>query len=173
MSSQPRDIWIMGYGNPGRGDDGLGPALAESLERMELPGVTVDSDYQLTVEDAAEASKHEIVLFADADATGPEPFSIKLVSAEHKGVGFSSHGVDAEGVLAIARDVFGAEPTAYLIGIRGYAFDEFCTELSDAAKANLDAAVSHVQSAILNGEFKSNNLQADKVGKELCKTANT
>ena len=32
---------LLGYGNPGRLDDGLGPALAAQVERLALPGVTV------------------------------------------------------------------------------------------------------------------------------------
>jgi DNA-binding response OmpR family regulator len=44
-------VLVIGYGNPGRLDDGLGPALAETLQRLDLPGVTVDADYQLTAED--------------------------------------------------------------------------------------------------------------------------
>lgn len=43
-------ILLIGYGNPGRGDDGLGPALAAAIEAMELPGVTVEADYQLMVD---------------------------------------------------------------------------------------------------------------------------
>jgi len=82
MSQQIDDIWLVGFGNPGRCDDGLGPALAEATERLSLPGVTVESDYQLTVEDAAEAAKHEIVLFADATAIGPAPFWIKRIEPD-------------------------------------------------------------------------------------------
>ena len=34
---------IIGYGNPGRRDDGLGPALAEIMEAKRLRGVAVDA----------------------------------------------------------------------------------------------------------------------------------
>ena len=49
-------ILVIGYGNPGRLDDGLGPAVASAMEEFNLPGVSVDSNYQLTVEDAASAA---------------------------------------------------------------------------------------------------------------------
>ena len=49
----PRKVLLIGYGNPGRLDDGLGPALAAAVEKLAIPGVTVDADYQLNVEDAA------------------------------------------------------------------------------------------------------------------------
>ena len=35
---------LIGYGNAGRGDDGLGPAFAERIEAAGLPGVDVDID---------------------------------------------------------------------------------------------------------------------------------
>ena len=54
---------------PNRGqrlDDGLGPALADALEKLDLPGVSVDADYQLMIEDAAEVAEHDFAIFADA-----------------------------------------------------------------------------------------------------------
>ena len=38
-------ILIVGYGNPGRQDDGLGAGFVEAVEQKHLEGVTVDSDY--------------------------------------------------------------------------------------------------------------------------------
>ena len=49
MSEPTRRILVIGYGNPGRRDDGLGPALAARLEALALPGVTVESDFQLAI----------------------------------------------------------------------------------------------------------------------------
>ena len=67
-------VLVIGYGNPGRLDDGLGPALAAAIESAAPAGVTVDADYQLTVEDAAAVAEHDVVVFADAAVDGPEPF---------------------------------------------------------------------------------------------------
>ena len=50
---------VLGFGNPGRLDDGLGPAVVEALRAYELPGVTMDADYQLRVEDAAEIAGYD------------------------------------------------------------------------------------------------------------------
>ena len=43
-------ILLLGYGNPGRLDDGLGAAFCGEIEKMDLPGVNIEADYQLTVE---------------------------------------------------------------------------------------------------------------------------
>ncbi|MFH1533268.1 MAG: hydrogenase maturation protease [Pseudomonadota bacterium] len=133
-------ILVIGYGNPGRLDDGLGPALAARLEVMALPGVTVDSDYQLTVEDAAAVAQHDVVIFADAHVSCAPPFA--LTRLEPGGaMSFSTHHVEPGAVLALAKDLFGETPDAFALGIRGYEFNDFGERLSDAARRNLDAAL--------------------------------
>ena len=60
-------VLFIGYGNPGRLDDGLGPAIASEIEKLEIKDIKCDSDYQLSVEDAVDINQHDIVIFADAD----------------------------------------------------------------------------------------------------------
>ena len=136
-------VLLIGYGNPGRQDDGLGPALAEAVERLRIPDVTVEADYQLTVEDAAAAAAHRYVVFADASVGGREPFYFRAVQpAEH--TSFSTHSVEPEAVLALARDLFQADATGYALGIRGYRFGEFGETLSDKGRENLAAALRFI-----------------------------
>jgi hydrogenase maturation protease len=145
-------VLLFGIGNPGRFDDGLGPALAEAVEALGIPGVDVDADYQLTVEDAAAVAEHRVVVFADADAgEGPEPFSFRPL-APQAGVGFSSHGIEPEGVLALAATLFGGRPEAYLLGIRGHEFGqrgegriELGEGLTAGARENLAAALAFLE----------------------------
>ncbi len=58
MSNQPPRILVLGYGNPGRCDNGLGPALAARLETLHPPGVTAGSDCQLCVKHAEQVSHY-------------------------------------------------------------------------------------------------------------------
>ncbi|NQT88497.1 hydrogenase maturation protease [bacterium] len=155
MNEVAARVLLIGFGNPGRLDDGLGPALAEAIQQRNLPGATVEADYQLTVEDAADVAKYDIVLFADADVGGPEPFWMKRIEGGPDAtLGFSSHSVEPKAVLAMARELFGAQPEAYLLGIRGYEFNEFGERLSPQARANLAEAVAHVVSCITRGDFQ-------------------
>lgn len=142
-----RRTLVLGWGNPGRRDDGLGPALAGAVAAMALPGVTAESGYQLQIEDAAEVARHERVLFVDADRAGEAPFRIRRVEPTAITPGFTSHSLAPGQLLALARDLFGAEPEAWLIGIRGYDFDEFGEGLSGRASANLVAATGFVRDA--------------------------
>jgi hydrogenase maturation protease len=143
---EPR-VLVIGYGNPGRLDDGLGPALAAAIEAAALPGVTVDADYQLSVEDALEVAQHDIVVLADADVSGPEPFSLRRLEPT-PGVGFSSHSVTPGALLFLARDRFHARCEAWVLGIRGYEFDGYGEGLSPRAAANLAVAVDALRGMI-------------------------
>lgn len=134
-----RQVMVIGYGNPGRLDDGLGPALAARLAARGVAGVTIDSDYQLSIEHAAAAAEHDVLIFVDAALNGPEPFSFSRL-APGSPASFTTHSVSPGGVLALAGELFGGALEAYVLGIRGYAFDEFGQRLSEQAERNLAAA---------------------------------
>jgi hydrogenase maturation protease len=147
-------LLVLGYGNPGRLDDGLGVALAEALECEGLDGVTVEADYQLTVEDAEAVARHDAVVFVDACVDGPAPFTFRAVEPEAEmSVGFSSHHLEPPAVLALARDLFGAVVPAYTLGIRGYAFDAFGEGLSAGARGNLAAAADFLLPVLRERRF--------------------
>jgi len=153
MTAEAGDVLVIGYGNPGRMDDGLGPALVEALEKLDIAGVDLDADYQLIVEDAAAVAAHKVVVFADAAETGPEPFYLRPV--EPKGeLGFSSHGCQPEAVMALARELFRADTKGYILGIRGYEFNEFREALSHGAKANLAAATEFLVKVLRGRDFE-------------------
>jgi len=92
---------LRSFGNPARGDDGLGPALAAAIEELGIPHIEVDANYQLTVEDAAEIAGYDAVVFADAATQGPTPFwfsrvddtAIKRVGDLVGSIGWTSHSV--------------------------------------------------------------------------------
>lgn len=145
---------VLGWGNPGRGDDGLGPALAELLGERLGDAADVGSDYQLQVEDAAECAEHRRVIFVDADRTGPAPFSCRPLAPTSSSLGFSSHSVSPGGLLAITRELFGKEPEAWVVGVRGYEFDRFHEGLSRRARANLAAAAEYLSAALRGGRLE-------------------
>jgi hydrogenase maturation protease len=155
-------VLLIGYGNPGRRDDGLGPALAAAVEALGIPGVAVESDYQLTVEDAAAVATHRYVVFADAAMRGPEPFAFTALRPEGE-MGFSSHSLEPGAVLALARDLFRAETRGFLLGIRGHRFHAFGEGLSDRARENLAAALRFIVPVLREPRF----LAAVSAGKRI------
>ena len=147
-----RTVLLIGYGNPGRLDDGLGPACAERLTGLNLPGLTIDSDYQLTVEDAAEVAKYDIVVFADASVSAADPFDFVPVRPSNE-PGFSTHSVEPEAVLAMAREMFDGKTLGFALAIRGHEFNEFGEKLSEQATSNLAEAVSFIEGVIRKDTF--------------------
>ncbi len=153
MTEGMHRVLVIGYGNPGRLDDGLGPALARAVEQMDIAGVSVDSDYQLTVEDASSVSEHDVVIFADASVNGAEPYFFERVLPDDE-FSFSSHSVEPGSVLTLAGKLFGKRPDGYALGIRGYEYNEFGERLSEKAESNLKEAITFIEKLLRSGEFE-------------------
>ena len=148
-AAAPR-ILVLGYGNPGRQDDGLGPALAEAVEELNMAHVDVDVDYQLNIEDGSTISAYDIVVFADASTSVKESYDMVPVKASEQ-ITFTSHTVSPESILAICEDHFGAQPETWVMAIRGYEF-EFREGLTTRAKENLGKAMTHLRARIQQWE---------------------
>ncbi len=152
MTDAGERVLLIGYGNPGRRDDGLGPVLAEAVSRLGIDGVTVDVDYQLNVEDAAAVAEHDVVIFADADTTSEEPFYFARLEPAAD-MSFSTHSVRPEAVLGLALRLFGSAARGYVLGIRGYEFNTFGEDLSPRARQNLDEAAAFVEDVLRRRAF--------------------
>lgn len=133
-------ILILGIGNPGRGDDGLGPAAAAAIARMALPSVTTSDPYQLAIEDAADIAEHDVIWFVDATMSGIDPYTVDEIHPATE-IGFTSHVLSPHTVLGIARDYFSRTPRAFLLAIRGYNF-AFSEALTPQAAENLADALA-------------------------------
>jgi hydrogenase maturation protease len=146
QNRKPLRILVIGYGNPGRTDDGLGPAVAARISELELANVSVDDPYQLSIEDSLEIAAHDLVWFVDSAKSGAEPFDDRPLQPASQ-IAFDSHHLTPETLLAITAGCCGAAPEARLIGVRGYEFG-LGEALSPGAAANLEQAV-----AFLRGEI--------------------
>lgn len=131
-------ILVIGIGNPGRGDDALGPLLIEALQDAQLPGVELLTDFQLQVEFALDLQGRSQVIFADASVAAPAPFTFTATVAE-RDASYSSHALSPGAVLHACRHIFGEPPPAWTLAIRGYRFG-LGQALSPDAAANLAAA---------------------------------
>lgn len=143
-------ILVIGYGNPGRLDDGLGPALAKAVEDWNLPQVHVDISYQLSVEDSHAASVHDFVIFVDAAVSGTDEFHFRELSPEVS-MSHTSHHLDPASVLGLAHALFNSNCRGYELGIRGYAFNDFGEKLSVGAGENLQAALAFLKPLLNDG----------------------
>jgi hydrogenase maturation protease len=152
MAPDKKNILLICYGNPLREDDGLGPAVARAVEKLNISGVTIEEDFQPNVEDAAAIAEHETVVFVDASLNGKEPFSFTRLEPKIK-ESFSSHSVEPASLFGLAKELFHASTQAYVLGIRGYSFDMFQEGLTDRALKNMNEALDFLVPALRSGTF--------------------
>ena len=114
---------VIGYGNPSRGVDALAPLLLEALrahtERGAWSGEDVEllTDFQLQVEHVLYLEGRRRVVFVDAAARGPEPFSFDLIAAAADPAPMT-HAMSPATLLAVYRSHFGsAAPESRLLAI--------------------------------------------------------
>ena len=136
---------MIGYGNPGRQDDGLGPAFIDTFEPTNPANLVLQSNYQLTVEDALELSKFEQVIFIDASLDNHEPFYLEEIT-ETNNTGFGSHSLSPQGLIQLTNTLYQHFPKAYILAIKGYEFDQFEEKLSELANSNLQQAIRYLTS---------------------------
>jgi hydrogenase maturation protease len=130
---------VLAVGNPSRGDDAIGPELAERLEAAAPPGVEVICEFQLQVENALDLEGRELVVFVDAGMDTLAPFDTREARPDAD-FAHTSHAISPESVLATYVRVRGeAPPRAVILCVRGESF-ELGEPLSPAAARNVEAA---------------------------------
>lgn len=133
-------LLVLGFGNPGRADDGLGPALADAVAALALPLVHAESSYQLQVEDSLEVLLADIVIFADASVVQDAPFHFARVRPDAS-ASFATHAISPAALMGIVGGLRGETPDAYLLTVRGSDFNRFHEGLSTTAQRDLAAAL--------------------------------
>lgn len=137
-------LLLFGYGNPGRGDDALGPLLIERINHLKLADVTCLVDMQLLIEHAIDLAGFDQILFVDADISCGEPFEFSAVHAK-KDNSYTNHTLTPAALLFIYLQIYQqVAPPAFLLRIRGYYF-ELGDPLSARASENLEAAIKQIQ----------------------------
>jgi hydrogenase maturation protease len=144
-------IYIYGFGNPGRQDDGLGPAIIDRLEQDNITGIITDSNYQLNIEDAHNISGSDIVIFVDASIDAEEPFTFKKIEPANE-ITFTTHSMSPESVLALSKEIYDKDIEAYVLAIRGYEW-EFDKEFSSKAIRNFNEAYAFLIDKVKDNTF--------------------
>ena len=104
---------VIGYGNTLRSDDGAGPKVAEEVAGLNLPGVRTLSCALLSPELAEPVSQADRVVFVDAATNTCKVELQPLAPASSSQL--MAHAAEPATVLALARDVFGHAPQAWLL----------------------------------------------------------
>jgi hydrogenase maturation protease len=143
---------ILACGNSLRGDDAVALHVARELRSgLCEPETVVHASTQWTPEQAESISEAEVVIFVDASAVLPTgEVRSKRVSPRPEDPASISHSCSPEGLLALAKQLYGVVPSsAFLVTIGAQSF-EFSEELSDAVKLAIPEALAQIK-AILSG----------------------
>jgi len=107
---------VIGYGNPLRGDDAVGPRVAAVVARWRLPSVRVLIVHQLTPELAADLGEASRAIFIDAAPAADLPVAdLRPLAAqpptEHPSP--LGHAASPEELLALTRALYGHAPESW------------------------------------------------------------
>ncbi|WP_428609827.1 hydrogenase maturation protease [Sedimenticola sp.] len=143
-------VAVIGYGNPSRGDDAIGPCLLDLLTeyREDLQQhYEAITDFQLQIEHVTDLQQRELLLFVDASVSAPAPFGFSRLTPQ-RDHSYSSHSLSPATLLSVYTEVYKVTPPpAYLLAIPGYRF-ELGTPLSHQAAGHLEQAVDFVRALL-------------------------
>ena len=120
------DILVLGYGNPLRGDDALGPAAAERLARRFAtePRVTVQTVHQLTLDLAETLVNFKLVILIDARHAEPEgEIFIQQIQPSQRLPQPFSHYLSPDELLGVCQALYGTPPKTILFGMNASQFE--------------------------------------------------
>jgi hydrogenase maturation protease len=147
-TNQPAGFLVIGYGNTLRGDDGVGPRVAEAVAAMNLPGVRTLVCQMLTPELADQISQARVVIFVDAAVDAPREVQLRKLEPNDSSQ-LMAHAADPRTMLALARDVYGRAPQAWWLTIPAMKLD-FTEDLSPETQRGFKEAVEKIKT-LLNG----------------------
>jgi hydrogenase maturation protease len=154
MKDYETNILIIGIGNSGRSDDGLGWAFLDALQGKFSGEFDLEYRYQLQIEDAELISRYDIVYFVDAHLEQfPEGYKLESCLQENSG-SFSTHQLDPGTVLFLCKSIYKRLPETYTLGISGNRF-ELNIGLSSKAELNLSNALNYFENNIIRQTIKN------------------
>lgn len=149
-------VLVIGYGNPLRGDDGVGWHAAQQCAAALPPSlVNVMACHQLTPELAEPVSQAGLVIFLDADVQGPPgQLSCRSIAAQPSEAGVFSHHLTPQALLACAQALYGGSPAAMVLSISGafFGYSECLSPVVSAALPELMQYVRALVAAVERGE---------------------
>lgn len=144
------EVLVIGYGNPLRGDDGVGCVIAEELaRRISDPEskVQVVACHQLNPELAEPIAETRAVIFIDASLElKPGEVRVSAVAADRFSPAFA-HSMKPSALLATASELFGQAPPAKSVGIGVASMDAGMT-LTPQVRSAVSKAVAAVEREI-------------------------
>jgi hydrogenase maturation protease len=143
MSTDRREMLVIGVGNRDRGDDAAGPIVCDRLRAADLPGVEVLVVEGSVVDLPLHWGPEDRVVIVDAAAPDGRPGRIREVDALAGRLlapgTVSTHTVDVGAAIELARALGQLPAELSVVGIEGASF-----EFGDGLGPAVDRAVEQV-----------------------------
>jgi hydrogenase maturation protease len=143
-------VLVIGYGNPLRSDDGVGPAVAMRLAGdPRLAGAEIRAEHQLTPELALDASRASLLILVDAGTKeAPGEVSVRRLEPDAAGSGTAwTHHLDPASLVGLALELWHAAPPVVIVSI-GPASLEVGEGLTEAVAAAVPRAVDRIAAVV-------------------------
>ena len=136
-------VLLIGYGNPSRGDDGVGHYVAKEIRERAVRNISTLTLCQLGPELAETVKDYDLVVFVDAQVSqSAEGLSVVPVEAAYRPSAFT-HVMSPASLLALTKALYQKEPQAFIVAVPGYDFD-FGTGLCDETTKWAEAAIERI-----------------------------
>ena len=150
------EILLIGYGNPLRGDDGVGWRVVEEIanRQEDTPHSALRTPHSIAVhqllpELAEPISEADLVIFVDASVEGePGAIAVRVIEPEPPQIGAFTHHFDPAGLLGYAREVYGRFPRAYLVTVTAVSLG-YEETLSPTIEAALPELLRQIQALMM------------------------
>jgi hydrogenase maturation protease len=160
LSATEGPLLLIGFGNELRGDDGAGCRVARRLRaclrrRLGRSAVVLVVP-QLLPELAEPIGRARLVIFVDASCRlSPGQVQRKVLRADTGAGSSMAHHQSAQGLLGMARALYGRAPSAWLYAIGGGSFG-YQTDLSAPASRAVGRVVREIAARTCRASRRSN-----------------
>ncbi|HXZ69271.1 MAG TPA: hydrogenase maturation protease [Streptosporangiaceae bacterium] len=152
--NQPAAVLVLGVGRPDRGDDAVGPAVAERAMELVPPGVTVVQRVEPAelIDTWAGAG---LVVVTDAVRSGQPPGTVHVLHACHgplpvrTGAG-GTHGLGLAEVIELGRALRRLPPELVVVGVEAQQFG-LGEPMSPQVRACVELAAKAVAEVVRTG----------------------
>jgi hydrogenase maturation protease len=154
------DSWIIGYGNPQRRDDGIGPNIVKRLQ----PLLGHRSDVHLLVlhqlePDVIDSLKNaHAILFVDASVEKlAEGRRWDVIQPEIKSLPCLIHQVTPPFILGLLQCLYGRNPSAWMVSVEGNDFN-FGSGLSSGAQKRSEQVIGEIAEFVLTAAMEKDTI---------------
>lgn len=156
----PFEYWIVGYGNPDRRDDGIGPYIVNRLEpvfqhRREVRRLVL---HQLTPDVVHDLRKARMILFVDATVEElAEGRAWIEIEPENETLPCLIHQAAPSFIAGLLGCLYGLIPPSWLVSVEGVDFS-FGRGLSPKAQQRAERVVGEIAGFVLTHSVKKDSI---------------